>query len=118
MPVWTDKSSHCESAQNEWNRFYGKLDEHENGHVAIYQGWTTPATVTHYLKNIEEKSECIAGTPTEAQIQAVKAAATAAVESALDNFFTDHNNAQKQFDNDTNHGVNTGAYIDTSKDCQ
>ncbi|MCC6131972.1 MAG: DUF922 domain-containing protein [Acidobacteria bacterium] len=84
LPIWDDKASASAAAQKEWDRFIGKLDAHEEGHIAIA------------LAAFEKLATDLIGVKiTELNTKVQKAQ-------------TDLTAAQKKMDTDTDNGMKSG----------
>lgn len=62
MPKWKEYDEQCQPVKNEWDRFYGALDRHENNHLAKFLSVYTSSMHVPLLG----KSEAAANTKFEA----------------------------------------------------
>ena len=85
IPIWDDRATATTTAQKEWDRFIGKLNDHEEGHVSVA------------LAAFEQLAKDLIGVKiTDLATKVAKAQ-------------TDLTAAQKKMDTDTDNGTKSGA---------
>jgi predicted secreted Zn-dependent protease len=93
MPQWTELGEQCPPIKNEWNRFYGVLDRHEENHIAIDR--------KHYT-NVHQK---LLGKPRQTAWD------------TLDKVVEAANKENEAYDTNSNHGLNEGTKINGAVQC-
>jgi hypothetical protein len=93
MPQWQEADAQCAPIKNEWKRFYGVLDAHENRHLAIDK---------KHFDNLHLK---LVGKPRETAWKIADDAVTAA------------DTENQTYDTQSQNGVKEGANINTAVQC-
>jgi predicted secreted Zn-dependent protease len=93
MPSWAELGQQCPPIKNEWNRFYGALDKHEDKHVEIDR------------KHFTDVHKKLVGKPQEAAWKKMDDVIEAA---DLEN---------QAYDTRTKHGLNEGTIINSAVQC-
>jgi predicted secreted Zn-dependent protease len=97
MPTWVGYSRAPKACQQEWDRMWKKLEEHEEGHRSIHL--ETLATIQDALK---EK--------TDLEVDQFKTDFAQMIQEGQDN--------QDKFDASTGHGSKKGVELDIAEECE
>lgn len=90
MPSFPDVTKLSINAQKEWERFFGKLDQHENNHLDIVRQYMSVSNLDFRMKD---------KTPNEA------------LKVYRDIVWPELDGATKKYDKDTNHGGTEGVHL-------
>jgi predicted secreted Zn-dependent protease len=111
LPHWTGYDASCPAAQAEWDRFVGKLAEHEQGHDAEASAALAAATpMTHFVASSTNRDSDVARSDVTADLAAQYAVEAARLRGLVDAAGADYDAA-------TAHGTATGAELDKTIKC-
>lgn len=115
LPNWTGADDACAEAKAEWDRFLEKLTEHEKGHdTRVQKALDDAKPKTHFESDAFR--DCDQAKARE-QAAAAQAALDKELETELKRLADVMEKANKDYDDETNHGATQGATLDTSIKC-
>ena len=115
LPTWTERTSNCASAQNEWNQWYKVVKGHEDGHRLNATNFITQEKISGYFTraSLDFESDCVEESKSDAKKSELESKFLIAVNSASQKIGAD-------YDADDNKYHNIAPYRDPdgSKECK